>query len=54
LDGRLPWPGIAEVIAATLERHDGASLASTADVLEADRHARDVAERVLERREHAA
>ena len=54
LDGRLAWPGIAEVIAATLERHDGAPLASTPDVLAADRRARDVAEHVLERREHAA
>ncbi|MGH9007274.1 MAG: 1-deoxy-D-xylulose-5-phosphate reductoisomerase, partial [Acidimicrobiales bacterium] len=50
LDGRLPWLGIAEVVAATFDACDGSPLASVDDVLEADRRARSHAGAAVERR----
>ena len=50
LDGRLGWPGIAEVVAETLQAHEPTELEDVEDVLEADSHARAVARGVLERR----
>jgi 1-deoxy-D-xylulose-5-phosphate reductoisomerase len=50
LDGRLGWPGIAEVVAETLQAHEPTELEDVGDVLEADSHARAVARGVLERR----
>ncbi len=50
LAGQLSWPGIAEVVAATLELHEAAELSSVEDVVMADSFARRVAgERVAER-----
>ncbi len=50
LTGRLRWIEIAEVIAATLDRHDGAPATSSEDVIAADASARRVAEQVLKGR----
>jgi 1-deoxy-D-xylulose-5-phosphate reductoisomerase len=50
LDGRIRWGGIAEVNAGSLATHDRAKPLSVADILEADRLAREVAE-VLVRKE---
>jgi 1-deoxy-D-xylulose-5-phosphate reductoisomerase len=54
LDGLIPWLAIAEVIEATLEGHDGGSLSTAEDVVEADRRARDLARRDVERRTSAS
>jgi 1-deoxy-D-xylulose-5-phosphate reductoisomerase len=54
LDGLIPWSGIAEVIQDTLEGHDGGSLETAEDVVEADRRARERARRAVERRTGAA
>jgi len=54
LDGRLPWPAIAEVVAETLEVHESTELAEVEDVLEADALARVRAASAVERREQAA
>lgn len=43
LDGRIPWIGIADVIEATLGRHDGADAASLDAVIAADSEARRIA-----------
>ncbi|MDQ3067714.1 MAG: 1-deoxy-D-xylulose-5-phosphate reductoisomerase [Actinomycetota bacterium] len=45
LDGRLPFLGIAEVVAATLESADGAAALDLAELVEADAAARRLAER---------
>jgi 1-deoxy-D-xylulose-5-phosphate reductoisomerase len=50
LDGRLDWLGIADVVAAVLDRCDGAPLTSVDDVLGADRRARALASDAVDRR----
>ncbi|MEM7273047.1 MAG: 1-deoxy-D-xylulose-5-phosphate reductoisomerase [Actinomycetota bacterium] len=47
LDGRIRWTAIAEVIAATMDRHDGAAADDLDAVLDGDRRARSYAETVL-------
>ena len=53
LDGRLRWPGIAEVVADTLEAWPDEPMDSVEAVLEADRAARTRAEAAVARREAA-
>jgi len=48
LGGRISWHQIAEVNDATLQRHDGAALRGTADVLAADATARRIARGIVE------
>jgi 1-deoxy-D-xylulose-5-phosphate reductoisomerase len=50
LDGLIPWLAIAEVIQDTLEGHNGGSLETADDVVEADRRARERARTAVERR----
>ncbi|MEZ5207591.1 MAG: hypothetical protein R2690_11575 [Acidimicrobiales bacterium] len=50
LDERLAWRAIADVIAATLDRHDGAAATTEDDVVAADARARQVATKVVEER----
>jgi 1-deoxy-D-xylulose-5-phosphate reductoisomerase len=47
LDGRLPFLGIAEVVADALGRADGAPARDVDDLLEADRAAREFADERL-------
>ncbi|MEM7321920.1 MAG: 1-deoxy-D-xylulose-5-phosphate reductoisomerase [Actinomycetota bacterium] len=47
LDGRIPWLEIAGVIAATMDRHDGAAADSLEAVLDGDARARKHAEHLL-------
>lgn len=54
LDGRLPWTGIADVIAEVLDGHSDAAADTVEDVLDADRDARRRAEDAAERRAAAA
>ena len=54
LDGHLPWPAIADVVAETLEVHESTDLEDVADVLEADALARVRAASAVEKRERAA
>lgn len=54
LDGRLPWLGIAEVVAETLEGHEPVNLASVDDVLCVDAAARRRAAAAVEARSRAA
>ncbi len=54
LDGRLRWISIPEVLIATLSEHDGAVPGDVDDVVEADRRAREVARRAIERSSRAA
>jgi len=54
LAGRITWLQIAEVNDATLQRHDGAPLTSTDDVLAADAEARRIARRLVETFAHSA
>ncbi|MGB5756088.1 MAG: 1-deoxy-D-xylulose-5-phosphate reductoisomerase [Acidimicrobiales bacterium] len=49
LDGRIPWVRIAEVIAATMDQHDGAPAEDLQAVLDGDQRARKYAENVLDR-----
>ncbi|MDQ4068325.1 MAG: 1-deoxy-D-xylulose-5-phosphate reductoisomerase, partial [Actinomycetota bacterium] len=49
LEGLISWPAIAEVVKATLVRHDGTNTVSVDVVLDADRRAREQARRVVER-----
>ena len=48
LDGRIPWIGIAEVIEATISRHDGAPASSLDAVIAADADARRVAAELID------
>jgi 1-deoxy-D-xylulose-5-phosphate reductoisomerase len=50
LDGQLPWPGIAEVVEASLEVHEPTDLVTVEDVLAADAAARRAATEALARR----
>ena len=50
LTGNLPWTGIAEVLEAALDLHDGTALASVDDVIDVDGRAREVAGRIVEKR----
>lgn len=54
LAGRISWLQIAEVNDATLQRHDGARLASVDDVLAADARARHIARGIAETFTHSA
>ncbi len=54
LDGALPWSAIADVIDETLQGHDGTDPVDADVVIEADRKARDLARRAVERRVAAA
>ncbi len=47
LDGKISWSRIAEVIAATMDTHDGAAADDLEAVLDGDRRARSYAEKVL-------
>jgi 1-deoxy-D-xylulose-5-phosphate reductoisomerase len=47
LNGQIEWLQIADVIEATLERHDGSIPSQVADIVEADRKARAEACTVL-------
>ncbi|MGD9251956.1 MAG: 1-deoxy-D-xylulose-5-phosphate reductoisomerase, partial [Desulfobacterales bacterium] len=50
LDGRLDFPGIAAVIADTLERHDLISGPTLMDIRAGDRWARETAAALVARR----
>jgi 1-deoxy-D-xylulose-5-phosphate reductoisomerase len=50
LDGNLDWLGIAEVLEAALDRHDGTVLSDVDSVIDVDRRAREVARTIVERR----
>ncbi len=54
LKGLMPWASIADVIKETLDGHDGTDPDSADVVIEADRKARELARRALERRTAAA
>jgi 1-deoxy-D-xylulose-5-phosphate reductoisomerase len=54
LEGALRWSAIAEVIEETLDGHDGTDPVDADVVIEADRKARDLARRAVERRVAAA
>ncbi|MDQ3978616.1 MAG: 1-deoxy-D-xylulose-5-phosphate reductoisomerase, partial [Actinomycetota bacterium] len=54
LDRAIPWTGIADVIAETLDDHDGTELTGPDVVMEADRLARSRARRAVDRRSKAA
>jgi 1-deoxy-D-xylulose-5-phosphate reductoisomerase len=49
LEGRISWKSIADVVKETLVRHHGTNPVSVDVVLDADRHAREQARRVVER-----
>ena len=49
LQGQIAWRDIAAVIAATLDRHDGAPATDAPSVIEADAQARRVAAEELNR-----
>jgi 1-deoxy-D-xylulose-5-phosphate reductoisomerase len=53
LDGLIPWVAIAEVIAEVLDDHDGRNPESLDVVLDADRRARELADRAIRRRARA-
>ena len=50
LDGTVDWLGIADTLAAALDRHDGVPADSLDDVIEADRRSREVANSLLSSR----
>jgi 1-deoxy-D-xylulose-5-phosphate reductoisomerase len=54
LDGLISWPAIADVIAETLDAHDGTEPTGADVVMEADRLARERAREAVERRSRAA
>jgi 1-deoxy-D-xylulose-5-phosphate reductoisomerase len=54
LAGRIGWGAIAEVVEDTLSSFDGAEAIDAEDVIEADRRARERAERAVHQRERAA
>jgi 1-deoxy-D-xylulose-5-phosphate reductoisomerase len=47
LDGRIGWLAISDVLKATLDRHDGTKATSADVVMQADRHARTVADEIV-------
>jgi 1-deoxy-D-xylulose-5-phosphate reductoisomerase len=47
LDGRIPFPGIAETVSATLDRMPARTPHSVADILEIDRQSREVARQLV-------
>jgi 1-deoxy-D-xylulose-5-phosphate reductoisomerase len=49
LDGLIPWVAIADVLKATLDRHDGTKATSVDVVIDVDRRARVEAQHVIER-----
>jgi len=49
LDGRIAWAAIADVLAKTLERHDGTKAESADAVIDVDRRARVAATQVIDR-----
>ena len=54
LDGLISWLAIADILKETLDRHNGGTLATAEDVVEADRRARERARHAVERRTGAA
>ena len=50
LAGNLRWIGIAEVLEAALDLHDGSVLSDVDSVIDVDRRARDAARSIVERR----
>ncbi|MEP1122257.1 MAG: 1-deoxy-D-xylulose-5-phosphate reductoisomerase [Ilumatobacter sp.] len=50
LSGNVAWNAIADVCVDVLDRHDGATPTSVADVIEADQVARRIAEEIVEKR----
>jgi 1-deoxy-D-xylulose-5-phosphate reductoisomerase len=48
LDGRIPFPSIAEAVEETLQRHVFSRPTSIAEVLEVDRSSRDLARRIVD------
>jgi 1-deoxy-D-xylulose-5-phosphate reductoisomerase len=50
LAGAISWKSIAEVVKETLVGHHGTDPASVGVVMDADRQARELARRVVERR----
>jgi 1-deoxy-D-xylulose-5-phosphate reductoisomerase len=50
LGGRIPWTGIAQVLKRVMDGHDGTQMDSVEAVVEVDRRARALAERIVERR----
>ena len=53
LDGLIPWLSIADILKATLDRHNGGRLETAEDVVEADRRARERARlAVAQRTDH--
>jgi 1-deoxy-D-xylulose-5-phosphate reductoisomerase len=54
LDGVIPWAAIADVLREALAGHDGTTPTSADVVIEADRRARELARRAVERRAAAA
>jgi 1-deoxy-D-xylulose 5-phosphate reductoisomerase len=54
LAGRIGWATIAEVVADTLSACDRAEAIDAEDVVDADRRARERAERSVRQRERAA
>ena len=54
LAGRLRWPQIADVCDATLQHHEVGADDTVADIVAADRRAREVAGRYVQRCEETA
>jgi len=50
LEGRIAWTGIAQVLKRAMDGHDGIEMDSAEAVVEVDRRARQLAERIVERR----
>src|SRR5581483_5586590 len=50
LDGVIPWTAIADVLAEALDRHDGSTADSAEAVVAADRAARQLAHRLIDKR----
>jgi 1-deoxy-D-xylulose-5-phosphate reductoisomerase len=48
LDGNLPWLGIAEVLEAALDLHDGTVLDGVDSVIDVDRRARDLTRTIIQ------
>jgi 1-deoxy-D-xylulose-5-phosphate reductoisomerase len=54
LAGRISWLAIADILQETLDRHNGGTLETAEDVVEADRRAREQARHAVARRTGAA